>query len=88
MSIYFVGILTNTKSNRNNNAKKLASITADISYAIKNTGVLTQGTENIASGTDVTVNASSVTFGVGNTGTATNGQVRITAIEIVYEAVN
>ena len=59
-----------------------------ISYAIKNTGVLTQGTENIASGTDVTVNASSVTFGVGNTGTATNGQVRITAIEIVYEAVN
>lgn len=56
-----------------------------ITYAIKNTGVLTKGTTQITSGTVVEVNAASVTFGVGNTGTATNGQVQITAIEVIYE---
>ena len=38
----------------------------------------------VASDEVVTVNADSITFAVGNTGTATNGQARITNIEIVY----
>ena len=55
-----------------------------ITYSISNTGVLTLNGSNIASGKVVNVNANTVTFGVGNTGTATNGQVKITAIEVVY----
>ena len=58
-------------------------VSVKITYAVKNTGVLLQGTTQIASDTVVTVNANSVTFGVGNTGTATNGQVQITAIEVI-----
>lgn len=63
--------------------KKIVSV--KITYAIKNTGVMTLNGENISSGTVVEVNESSVTFNVGNTGTATNGQMNITAIEVVYE---
>ena len=44
------------------------------------------GTAQVKSGTVVTVDAQSITFGVGNTGSATNGQVRITAIEVIYAA--
>lgn len=55
-----------------------------ISYSISNSGVLTLDGANITSDTKVDVNGSSVTFGVGNTGTATNGQVRITDIEVIY----
>lgn len=33
----------------------------------------------------VTVNASDVTFTVGNTGTATNGQIRVTSFTVVYD---
>ena len=56
-----------------------------ITYASQNTGVLTYNSSNIASETVVDVNASSITFGVGNTGSATNGQVRITKIEVAYQ---
>ena len=62
--------------------KTIASV--KITYSIKNDGTLTLNGENIASGTVVNVNASSVTFSVGNTGTKTNGQAQITAIEVVY----
>ncbi|MGM9631855.1 MAG: hypothetical protein ACI3XL_02030 [Eubacteriales bacterium] len=58
-----------------------------ITYSISNSGVLTLGTTNISSGTSVDVDASSITFGVGNTSTKTNGQVKITEIEVVYESV-
>ena len=57
-----------------------------ITYNISNTGVLTYDGSNIQSGTSVTVNANSATFGVGNTGTKTNGQVKITKIEVVYSS--
>lgn len=60
--------------------------TVKIAYSINNKGVLTHNGSNITSGTEVTVNAASISFGVGNTGTATNGQVRVTAIEVVYQA--
>ncbi len=55
-----------------------------ITYDIKNTGTLMQGTAVVATDAVVTVNANSITFSVGNTGTATNGNVQITAIEVVY----
>lgn len=59
--------------------------TVKITYTVSNTGVLTLNGSNITSGAAVTVNAASVTFGVGNTSsTVTNGQVRVTAIEVVY----
>lgn len=60
--------------------------TVKITYSVDKTGILTLNGANVSSGTEVNVNASSVTFSVGNTGSATNGQVRITAIEVVYTA--
>lgn len=62
-------------------------VSIKITYSIANTGVLTYNSNNKDSGSEVEINATSATFGVGNTGTATNGQVKITAIEVVY-AVN
>ena len=60
-------------------------VSVKISYATKNDGVLTLADAQIESGAVVTVNANSVTFSVGNTGTKTNGQVQITAIEVIYQ---
>lgn len=56
-----------------------------ITYTPNNNGVLTYNSSNIASETVVDVNDSSISFGVGNTGTAKNGQVRITEIEVAYQ---
>jgi len=58
--------------------------TIKITYNINNTGILILNGNNVASGTAVDVNAFSVTFTVGNTGTAANGQAKVTAIEITY----
>ena len=55
-----------------------------ITYTPNKNGTLTYGGNNIASATVVEVNAESITFAVGNTGDANNGQVRITAIEVIY----
>ena len=62
--------------------KTIASV--KITYNVKNSGTLTLNGEAVASATVVTVDADTITFGVGNTGTATNGQAQITAIEVVY----
>lgn len=59
-------------------------VSVKVTYLSQNTGALTLNGEVVESDAVVTVNATSVTFGVGNTGTATNGQARITAIEVVY----
>ena len=59
--------------------------TVKITYNISNTGVLQFNSSNITSGKAVDVNASSIEFAVGNTGSATNGQVKVTAIEVVYQ---
>ena len=59
-------------------------VSVKVTYTVSKTGILTLNGANVESETVVTVNANSVTFGVGNTGTATNGQVRITAIEVTY----
>ena len=57
-------------------------------YTANNNGVITFGGNNVSSGTLVEVSGSSATFGVGNTGTATNGQARITKIEVSYTSNN
>ena len=59
--------------------------TVKITYTVSNSGTLTYNSSKITSGTVVNVNAASIAFGVGNTGSATNGQVRVTAIEVVYQ---
>ena len=62
--------------------KTIASVVVE--YAIKNTGILTVGTTNYASGSVIAVNGNSLTFTVGQTGSATNGQIQITKITVVY----
>lgn len=62
---------------------ELKSVT--LTYAVTNTGVLLDASNaQVASGDKQTVSGTSVTYTVGNTGTVTNGQVRITAVEVVY----
>lgn len=58
--------------------------TVKITYVSQNTGCLTKDGANVKSDDLVVVNGVSVSFGVGNTGTATNGQARITAITVVF----
>ena len=60
-------------------------ISATITYSVQNTGVLNYSGSAVASGTEVSLSGSSAEFSVGNSGTATNGQVRITKIAVVYE---
>ena len=59
-------------------------VSVKITYNAKNSGTLTLNSSTVTSGSVVSVGASSVTFGVGGTGT--NGQVKITSIEVVYQA--
>ncbi len=59
-------------------------LTVKVTYAVEKGGCLTYN-GNIASDKVVEVNASSIEFGVGNTGSATNGQVRVTSIEVSYQ---
>ena len=61
-------------------------VSVTVTYSVKNTGILTNGTTQVKTGTLIDVNAASIVLGVGNTGTAINGQVKITAIEVVYAA--
>ena len=58
--------------------------TVKVTYTVTSTGVLTYEGSNQASGTPIEINATSATFGVGNTSSATDGQVRVTAIEVTY----
>ena len=59
--------------------------TVKITYSVKNSGTLTLNSSKIESGTEVVVDADTINFGVGNTGTATNGQVQVTEINVVYK---
>ena len=58
-----------------------------ITYSNKNGGTLVYGGANYATNSVVTVNAETITFSLGSTTGATNGQVKITAIEVTYKAV-
>lgn len=56
-----------------------------VTYDVDKGGVLRFGSNNVTSGQEVSLSGSSAVFGVGNTGLATNGQVRITSIKVTYE---
>ena len=53
-------------------------------YTNSNSGTLNYNSSAITSGTTVNVSGTSVEFTVGNSGAATNGQVRITDIDVTY----
>lgn len=54
-------------------------------FNLANTGILTDGSGNtITSGTATSISGNSVTFSVSNSGSATNGQVKFTAISVSY----
>ena len=59
-------------------------VSVKVTYETKNDGILTLNGKNIESGAVVEVDAASVVFGVANTGDKTNGQVKITAIEVIH----
>ena len=65
-------------------ADGMTIVSVKIIYNVSNTGVLKLNGTNVTSKTEVDIDAASVTFNVGNTGSATNGQVKITAIEVTY----
>lgn len=56
-----------------------------VTYTNSNGGILSFGESTYASGDSIALSGSSATFGVKNTGSATNGQVRITGITVVYD---
>lgn len=60
----------------------LNSIT--VTYTVYNNGILVYNNSNINSPATVSVSGSSAEFSVGNTGSATNGQVRVSAISVTY----
>ncbi len=60
----------------------LNSIT--VTYNVSNTGILVYNNTQISSPATVTVSGQSVEFSVGNSGSATNGQVKVTAISVTY----
>ncbi len=62
--------------------KTIASV--KITYNNKNGGVILHNEAQVTSGTVITVNANSLTIGVGSSSGATNGNIQITSIEIVY----
>ena len=59
--------------------------TIKITYQIKNTGTLLLNDTVIESDAVTEINASTAEFTVGNSGTAKNGQIKISAIEVVLE---
>ncbi len=60
-------------------------VSATITYTSQNTGIFTYSGATVASDTEVALSGSSAEFAVGNSGTATNGQARVTKIVVVYE---
>ena len=58
--------------------------TVAITYAVANNGVLIYDGNQIASDNSVEVNGNSITFSVGNSSTATNGQIRVSKISVIY----
>jgi len=53
-------------------------------YGVSNTGVLLDGSSEILSGAAVSLSGTSAVFTVGNSGDATNGQVKFTSISVTY----
>jgi hypothetical protein len=62
-------------------------VSVKISYVSNKNGCLTYNGANISTDQLVEVGSQSITLAVGNTGTATNGQARVTSIEVEYRAI-
>ena len=60
--------------------------TVAFEFIVANTGVLKFGNDVMESNVAVNVNAASAQFAVANSGTATNGQVKVKGFTVVYEA--
>ena len=61
-------------------------VSAKLSYASQNTGILLDAAgATVASDSEVSLSGTSAVFSVGNSGTATNGQVRFTKIVVTVE---
>lgn len=61
-------------------------VSVKFTYNSSNSGVLKDSNlGNVNSGTTKTVSGNSITYTVGNTSNKTNGQVRITAVEVKYK---
>ena len=56
-----------------------------VTYKAGNTGVLTYNDVGVSSDTVKELGVNTAVFSVGNTGSATNGNIQITDIEVVYE---
>ena len=64
---------------------ELDSVT--FTYNVSNTGILLNSSnQQVASGAAQSISGSSVVFHVGNTGSATNGQVKFTNISVTYHS--
>ena len=64
------------------NGCSLTSVNFTFTYS--NTGTLLNNGASMTSGTAVSASGTSATYTIGNSGSATNGQIRITAIEVSY----
>jgi hypothetical protein len=62
-------------------------VSVKFTYGYKDGGTLMNGTTAVSSNTVVSVNASTITLTVGNTGTKTNGQVKITTFNVIYQPI-
>lgn len=56
-----------------------------VTFTVSNKGTLLYDSDAVTSGKAVAVSGSSIKFTLGNTSTATNGQIRITAISVTYK---
>lgn len=72
------GKITFTSSNN------VTIISIKITYNLKNGGILIVNGENKTSNSEITVSGTSITLSAGSSTGKTNGQVRITAIEVAY----
>lgn len=64
------------------NGYTLKSVT--VTFSVDNTGKISYNGSALTSGTAMTVSGTSAEFVIGNTETATNGQVRVTEISVTY----
>ena len=65
-------------------ATEIIIVSVKISYSLSDGGQLTYNNSGYTTGSEIVIGKNSAVFGVANTRGETNGQVRITSIEVVY----
>jgi len=61
-------------------------VSIKLTFTNSNSGTLSDGVNTLTSGNAVNVSGSSKTYSVANSGSATNGQIRISTFEVTYKA--